>query len=97
MLWRKIVVSERMLTPDVAPVIVTRRGHSVYSRKKRFLDTLPRKQSVRLTGSQKRLLFNALQMHTDLPIMHHSGTGNHPRMLKERLVLRKVQNKVRCH
>lgn len=87
-------LTERMLTPNIAPEIVSRNKRSVYTAKRQFLDALPKRQSVRLTSRQKRSLIANIKEHKELiaKLGPSLKAEEHPRNLKKRLV---PKNKVR--
>ena len=71
-----------MLTPDVAPEFVTRRKRSIYTFKQRFLDTLPKQQSVRLTARRKRSVMDAVKAHKDMQKKIAESEAEHPKIVK---------------
>jgi hypothetical protein len=79
-----------MLTPDVAPQFVYRSKRSVYSEKDRFIDSLPKRQSVRLTARQKRVVFEAVKEYREqskiMEAMENAAVSENPKMIKKRFV-----------
>ena len=75
-----------MLTPDMAPEFVTRKRRSVYSTRDRFMATLPKAQSVRLTARQKRSIIEALK---DLEQEKKRLETENPKIIKKRFVAKK--------
>ncbi|KAK7107826.1 uncharacterized protein [Littorina saxatilis] len=80
-------VGERMLTPDIAPEFVTRKRRSIYTAKNRFMDTLPKTQSVILTPRQKRSVMEALKEHREeMKKLEDAQAEENPKILKKRFV-----------
>ena len=76
-----------MLTPDIAPEIVTRRRRSIYTAKSRFMDALPKAQSVRLTSRQKRSVMEAVKDHrTMMQKLQEAAVDENPKIIKKRFV-----------
>lgn len=79
-------VGERMLTPDVPPTLVYRNRRSVYSTKARFMDALPKAESVRLTGRQKRDVFDAVRAHREQVKKLEEMPAANPKIIQKRFV-----------